>query len=405
MKVLHINCSDSGSTGKIIHEISLALYNAGGVSVLCTPKQTVNDCPYLKKYIVSSRIEQGINIRINAVLGMPYGITSPSTYRIIGVIKNERPDIVHFHSSNRYMANLYTLFRFLGKHNIPVVITNHAEFFYTGSCAHANNCDQWIMGCEKCKCIKSATGSVLFDNTKWAWKKMRYSLSRINKLTVVSVSPWVMNRALKSGIMKDKKQLTILNGVNTDIFRPLNDRTILDSLNISYKAKIVVFVTAMFSDNPNDPKGGNYLIELARRFLNNNTYFLVIGKNNINSNIPDNIIIIGQVNDQNLLANYYSIADATIVLGKRETYSMPVAESLCCGTPVVGFLAGGPESIAIPQFSSFVSYGDIDALEKSLNLYLNTPKEKNICLLAKEKYSSKEMVDGYLKVYSDLIEQ
>ncbi len=33
---------------------------------------------------------------------------------------------------------------------------------------------------------------------------------------------------------------------------------------------------------------------------------------------------------------------------------MVTAESLCCGTPVVGFTAGGPESIAIDAFSNFV---------------------------------------------------
>ena len=405
MKVLHINCSDSGSTGKIINEISLGLYNAGSESILCTPKQTVNDLPYLKKIVVSSRFEQGINIRINSFIGTPYGITSPSTFRILRTIKKEKPDVVHFHSSNRCMANLYILFSFLSKNNIPIVITNHAEFFYTGSCAHANNCDQWISGCEKCKCLKTSTGSTLFDNTKWAWKKMRNSLSRIKKITVVSVSPWVMNRSIKSGIMKGKKQLTILNGVNTDVFREVFDRSIVDSLDLPDNANIVVFVTAMFSDSPNDPKGGQYLIELAKRFLNNNTYFLVVGKNNINCKIPENIIKIGLIKDQNQLAKYYSIANATIVLGKRETYSMPVAESLCCGTPVVGFLAGGPESIAIPQFSTFVAYGDIDALEKSLRKYLNTSKDKRISSLAIEKYSSKEMVDGYLKVYSDLIDQ
>lgn len=405
MKVLHINCSDSGSTGKIISEISLGLYNAGSLSILCTPKRTTNDLPYLKKVVVSSRIEQGINLRINKIFGIPYGITSPSTYRIIRTIKNERPDIVHFHSSNRCMANLYILFKFLSNHNIPVVITNHAEFFYTGSCAHANHCDQWILGCNKCLCLKTATGSILFDNTKWAWKKMRDSLNKINKLTVVSVSPWVMNRSQKSGIMKGKNQVTILNGVNTDIFKSIDDRRIVDSLELPLNAHIVVCVTAMFSDNPNDPKGGYYLIELAKRFVNNNTYFLVIGKNIITSKIPDNIIKIGLVNDQNLLANYYSIANATVVLGKRETYSMPVAESLCCGTPVVGFLAGGPESIAMPEYSTFVAYGDIDALERSLRVYINTPKDRQISLLAKKMYSSKEMVDGYLKVYSQLINQ
>jgi glycosyltransferase involved in cell wall biosynthesis len=37
---------------------------------------------------------------------------------------------------------------------------------------------------------------------------------------------------------------------------------------------------------------------------------------------------------------------------------MIVAESLCCGTPVVGFKAGGPESIAIDDYCVFVQFLD-----------------------------------------------
>ena len=39
---------------------------------------------------------------------------------------------------------------------------------------------------------------------------------------------------------------------------------------------------------------------------------------------------------------------------------MVTAESLCCGTPVVGFKAGAPEQIAIKEFSEFVEYGDLN---------------------------------------------
>ena len=37
----------------------------------------------------------------------------------------------------------------------------------------------------------------------------------------------------------------------------------------------------------------------------------------------------------------------TVLTSKRETYGMACAESLACGTPVVAFLAGGTESIAL----------------------------------------------------------
>lgn len=74
----------------------------------------------------------------------------------------------------------------------------------------------------------------------------------------------------------------------------------------------------------------------------------------------------GSCKSREELASLYSVANVTLMLSKRETYSMVTAESLCCGTPVVGFLAGGPESIAIEKFSAFVEYGDLKAIKASI---------------------------------------
>ena len=41
------------------------------------------------------------------------------------------------------------------------------------------------------------------------------------------------------------------------------------------------------------------------------------------------------------LAEYYSLVDVTVITSFHETFSMVVAESLSCGTPIVGFKAGG----------------------------------------------------------------
>lgn len=53
---------------------------------------------------------------------------------------------------------------------------------------------------------------------------------------------------------------------------------------------------------------------------------------------------------------------------------MVTAESLCCGTPVVGFKAGAPEQIAIKEFSEFVEYGDLNSLYNKMLVILDTKK-------------------------------
>lgn len=84
--------------------------------------------------------------------------------------------------------------------------------------------------------------------------------------------------------------------------------------------------------------------------------------------------MLGKITDQELLAKYYSMADVTLLTSKKETFSMVTAESLCCGTPVVGFKAGAPEQIAIKEFSEFVEYGDLNSLYNKMLVILDTKK-------------------------------
>jgi len=122
-------------------------------------------------------------------------------------------------------------------------------------------------------------------------------------------------------------------------------------------------------------------------------------------NIPNNIINIGRVTDQRELAKYYSMADLTVLVSKKETFSMICAESLACGTPVVGFKAGAPETISLQEFSTFVEYGRtdelVDAIKKRINDKVDIAQE--LSTLAVNRYSKENMVNGYLNIYNRLL--
>ena len=70
--------------------------------------------------------------------------------------------------------------------------------------------------------------------------------------------------------------------------------------------------------------------------------------------------------DSEMLSRFYSLADVFVIFSKRETYSMTCAEALCCGTPVVGFKCGAPETVFEEPYAQFLDYGDIDAVRKLL---------------------------------------
>ena len=83
---------------------------------------------------------------------------------------------------------------------------------------------------------------------------------------------------------------------------------------------------------------------------------------------------------------------------------MICAESLCCGTPIVGFKAGAPEMISLSEYSRFCEYGDVDTLRLLLFQLLqeefNTEDIRN---KAKNEYSKEKMVQAYKKLYEVLL--
>lgn len=407
IKILHINCLDVGSTGKIILDISRYISDFGCTSVLCSPVITEqSDC--IKKYKTSFAHEQGLYKRICYYWGLQFGFAPISTFRIINIIKKEKPDVVHLHSANCYMVNLYRLLGFLKHKNIATVVTNHAEFFYTGNCSHAEECDRWKNGCGECPRLFSASFSKHLDRTATAFKKLRCAFEGNKRLAIVSVSPWVHSRAEKSPIMQGHKLCVIPNGINNEIFCIRENNGLRQELGIPEYNRIVFQATAFFSDRSEDIKGGRYLIELAKKLENKAVTFVVAGKYSVSQNtqLPKNIILLGNVSDQNRLAELYSLADVTLITSKRETFCMSVAESLCCGTPVVGFCAGGPESIAIPEYSDFVEYGDTESLKVILlDKWLEFKGRSDtvgISETAKQVFSSDKMSKKYMELYMSL---
>ena len=403
IKVLHINCSDVGSTGKIIEDISA---HPQVESVLCTPHIKKPESS-IKKVKTSLPYEQGIYRRVCFVYGLCYGFAPLSTARVLHHIKMEKPHVVHFHSANMNMVNLYRVLSYLKRKKIPTVVTNHAEFFYTGSCSHAYDCEKWQTGCGACPCLYYASGSKLFDRTHTAWKKMKKAFSGFKKIQVTSVSPWVDERVKKAPIMSDLPHCVITNGINTRCFSSDKAFDIHKAYNLSRNTKIIFHVTAGFYRDENHIKGGHYIIELAETLKDESMAILVAGYHESDIKVPDNIILLGNLLNQDILAAHYASADLTVLASKRETFSMPVAESLCCGTPVVGFRAGGPESIAMPQYSEFVPHGDVDALKEAVLKWLDkkqTIGAETIAKDAQQIYAADVMAEKYASVYQTLLQ-
>ena len=403
MKVLQVNCVyKKGSTGKIVYEIHKQLKSRGDCSVVCYGRGTVvsednvyKTCP--EWYAKGTKA-------LAMIKGIMYGGAFFATRKLFSIIEQEKPDIVHLHCLNGNFVDIYKLVSYLKSNRIKTVLTLHAEFMHTGNCGHALDCDKWMTGCGNCPRRKKETGSIIFDRTNESWMRMKKAFEGFgDELVIVSVSPWLRDRASLSPILSGLKHEVVYNGLDCSVFHPYPNKDKLKEKHNIRNERIVFHVSPKFDDNPGNIKGGRFILQLAEKLKNENVLFLVAGNYDEKTRTPENVLKLGQIQDQVKLAEYYSMSDVTVLTSEKETFSMVVAESLCCGTPVVGFKAGAPEQIAIEEYSAFSEFANVDILaDNLLEMLKRNVDAQEIATSAKNKYSNITMVESYYKIYRRL---
>lgn len=405
MKVLQVNSVyPLWSTGKITHDIHTVLLEKQHQSIVCYGRGPQIEADGVYK-ICSERLSR-INRAWSRISGIMYGGHLYSTCKLIRIIQKEKPDVVHLQCINNAFVNIYRLITYLNKHKIKTVLTLHAEFMYTANCGHALECERWKTGCGKCPRLKQETHSLGVDATAYSWHRMKKAFQGFDEnLIVVSVSPWLKDRAAQSPILLGKRHEVVYNGLDTGVFHYWGEKGIRQQLGIQDNEKMVFHVTPNFTGNPQNLKGGVYVIELAKQMPN--VKFVVAGPTfGPKPPVPDNMIVLGSVEDSIYLSQLYSAADITILTSKKETFSMVCAESLSCGTPVVGFKAGAPEQISLSEYSKFVEHGDMEALQSSVEKFLNTKfNHQDISQAASATYAKEVMAENYIQTYQQLLKE
>ena len=398
MKVLQINTVYKvGSTGKIVHEIHSQLPRLGYESFVIYGRGNASNEPNV--YKTSPDWEGKLQALYARFSGDFYGGAWYSTYKLIKKIKEISPNIVHVHLLNGNYVHNSKLLNFLAKNNYKTIITLHAEVNYTGICEHAFDCDRWKSGCGKCPQVYKKYHSWFFDKTATEWKRKAKAYAKFEKLTLVSVSSWLQKRAQQSPMFKNRDFQVVGNGVNTQIYQPVDANKLKKQLNLTDE-KVILHVTPSFRSAV---KGGEHVIEIAKRLQEENVKIVIVGFDGFDGPLPSNVITIHHTQSQQELVHYYSLADVTLITSKMETFSMVCAESLSCGTPVVGFKAGAPEQIAIPEYSEFVENGNLEALEITVKQWLNKKIDPKLVVdLVNDKYSTITMIAKYIDAYKTL---
>ena len=307
MKVLliDVNCKNS-STGKIVYDLYGQLMSNGCEAAICYGRG-----PKIKEKNI---FKFGINLEtyFHALLTRITGYTGCfsyfSTKRLIRFIKKFKPDVVHLHELHAYFININALLNYLKKQNIKVVHTLHCAFSYTGKCGHHLDCNKWKTTCGNCPKLKEYVSTAFFDHTKKMLLKKKRAFSDFNDMTIVCPSNWLANFA-KESFLKQYPIKVINNGIDTTIFYPRDTQNKRKELNILLDEKVVISVAPNLMSNS---KGGAFVLEIAKKAKDLKWKFILVGVNDTKINVPDNVILLPKISNQNELAELYSLANALL---------------------------------------------------------------------------------------------
>ena len=396
--LLDVNCKFS-STGQIVYNLYTFLNQYGETAAICYGRGKEIHEKNIFKFGLD--LETKLHALLTRLTGYTGCFSYFSTWRLIQFIEKFQPDVVHIHELHAYFVNDTQLLSYLSKKGIKVVHTLHCEFSYTGKCGHSLMCDKWKTVCKDCPLRRHYPASLFFDRTQEMFKAKKKAFGAIRELVITTPSLWLTERA-KQSFFKERRIITIHNGIDTDIFRPVNTDNIRKKYSIDEKEKVVL---ALAPHLLSESKGGLFVLRMAKD-LRDKVRFILIGVDGEKERVEGNTIILGPIYDKVLLAQFYSLADLFVICSNRENYPTTCLEAQACGTPICGFDTGGIRETCITEKEGrFVEFGDLISLQK---IICETPKKPNSTSewLAKNAHiilSKNSMANKFLEIYRSLL--
>jgi glycosyltransferase involved in cell wall biosynthesis len=237
------------------------------------------------------------------------------------------------------------------------------------------------------------------DNSKKNYQDKKMLFCGLGKLLVVSPSIWLEGH-LHNSFLNEYEIMVINNGIDLDIFNPLNDKTKRIKLKLS--KKYILGVANSWSRR----KGLEDILELSK-YLDPEIDIVLVGLSNKQIiNLPSNIIGINRINNPKELASLYAGAEVFINPTYVDNFPTVNLESLACGTPVITYNTGGSPETLDERTGLVIDKGDIEGLLFSINQFVKIGKIpfSHFCRDRAEKlYNKMDRFQDYTNLYESLL--
>lgn len=398
-KIVFINLGSFGSTGNIMKTLNKKATEKGFECFNIVPVDDSVDYR-MNNILLGTKFSRRMSWRMSVATGLDGCFSVFSTIKAIRKLKELKPDIIHFHNLHYSYINIPLLINYVKKDNIPVIWTLHDCWSFTGHCPHFiyEKCDKWKTGCFHCPRYTSYPRS-LYDNSKFMWKLKRKWFANINEMVIVTPSKWLKNQVEQS-FLKDYSIKVINNGINLSVFNP-SKSDFRTKYNI--EAQYIVLGVA---NGWGKQKGIDVFVNLAK-MLDDSFQIVLVGTNDeIDKQLPKNIISIHRTQNQKELAEIYTAADVFANPTREDTFPTVNMESLACGTPVITFDTGGSPEIIDVTCGIVTKEKTAESMAEAIkNVCENKLFSAENCIERAKRFGNEKFIEEYMNLYQENIKE
>lgn len=404
MRVIQINTryKYGGSTGRIVSDLHL-LMDKKGIENYVAYGFDFDNVKDKNTFILENNFELTLSKIYTRIVGTHGFQTFGSTNRLLNLLDQIKPDVIHLHNIHNHYINVEKLFTYLKKHSeIKVIWTLHDCWAFTGWCAYFDyiGCYKWQKECNNCPALKEYPHTWFFDHSRSNFFRKKKAFLGIKNMTIVTPSIWLKNM-VKQSFLKDYNTVVINNGIDLDLFR--NAKYTREELGIPNNK----FIILALADGLQTRKGAKYLLELPQ-MLEENEILVVAGvkPNEVKELNKKNCIPLLYSNDIYYLASLYCHADVFINPTLSDNFPTTNLEALACGTPVITFNTGGSPEAIDKQCGYVVEQGDITSLIRCIK-DVKSKKKETFTIYCRNKatinYDKWKQFEKYITLYNKSI--
>lgn len=394
MKILHINTYDTGGAATACRRIHLGLLERGIDSKVLYLKKTKNvketyQFPVAKESIFA-RIKNKVikkffnkkslldnyrgTFEIFSMPQSPYDITQHPLYK--------EADIIQLNWVSGFLDET-TFF----KKNTKPVVWRMADLYACGGGNHYE------------KDFPFEGLATLIEKNK----KIRKEALQNANVNFVCISNWVMQKANESEVIAKFPKTVIHNGVDLEVFKPLNKSFARQVFNLPIDKKIILLGADSLA---NKRKGLAIAKDAIDKIIEKHNDVLVVtfGKETF---VHQNWIHVGEIIDERLLATLYSAADFFVMSSIEEAFGQVTIEALACGLPVISFPTGGSLDVIQEEVNGFLANdftsNDLyHAIEKGIS---NPLKIEKMVQDVRKRFNILDKSESYIDLYRTIIEK